>query len=284
MHQTPSGVAKTGGGLKKAEIVFTIVCTIAPVLPSVPVVWKVILGFAALCGIVHLVSTEVEYFRRIPRDVLWGRFVIVTVFLFIGSWTTIVSAWRSEMAARTEGDIFEGKYEPGTNCMALPVQIGSTGGILIMTPPKSGEKMPPYFAPFKDANFLVECGQHGPLISTTVRDRDGNLVVSIDRNHWTVYPPYCLDKNYTKYGFEVLDNSKHVLLQIRFMDRDRKEPMRLQVQGEWWNDEGRGMRIVLAGSPGGASIPLFRQNQHNDALIKPIFKYPSRDFWGEFDN
>jgi hypothetical protein len=153
-----------------------------------------------------------------------------------------------------------------------------------MVPPRSGQKMPPYFAPFQDANFLVECGQHGVLISTTVRDRNGNLVVNIDKNHWTVYPPYCVDKNYTKSAFEALDNSKHVLLQIRFAEGDQKTLARLQVQGEWWNDEGRGIRVVFAGGQGGEVIPLFPQNQHNDALIKPIFKYPSRDFWGDFDN
>jgi hypothetical protein len=187
--------------------------------------------------------------------------------------------WREEMAAKLEGNLTGGDKPELLENGAIPwLQIADTKTVEIMTPNGKGQ---PYFSPFKDdADFLVESGTKGPLISTVVRDRGGNMVVEIKQNHWRVYPPYCSDKNYTDRAFEAKDSSGHVLIQFRFIGG----PPRVQVQGEWWSNESRGIRVVKDAHSNGYVVPLFPDNQRNDLLIKPIFKYASKDYWGEFDS
>jgi hypothetical protein len=110
------------------------------------------------------------------------------------------------------------------------------------------------------------------------------LVAEIKQNRWHVYPSYSVDKNYTKDTLEVLDNSGHVALQVRVL------PDRILVQGEWWDIEGSGVRLLKpkVGQPevgqtktGSLVIRMGRQMQHLEELIRPMFEYPSKDHWGE---
>jgi hypothetical protein len=94
-----------------------------------------------------------------------------------------------------------------------------------------------------------------------------------------VYPPYCLDKNRTDLAFEIKDSSGHILLQIQIVGG----PPRVQVQGEWWSNESRGVRIVKTkDGERGEMIPLLPQMQHNDELIQNMFEYPSKEHLGEY--
>jgi hypothetical protein len=190
--------------------------------------------------------------------------------------------WREEMATATEGDLIGSGGDLLVNGMIPPLQIGNSYPILIMTPKAGAE---PYVKPFPDAEFLVEAGVYSPLISTTVKDRFGNLMVEITRNHWRVYPQFCPDKNYTKYAFECKDTAGHVLLQVQILPGVPSFPLpHVQVQGEWWSTEERGVRIVVDNSGQGSAIPIILQDQKLDHLIKPLFKYPGKDHWQEFDN
>ncbi|MFZ1204201.1 MAG: hypothetical protein WAN97_07815 [Candidatus Acidiferrales bacterium] len=252
-------------------------------LTFVAVLWAAAFGLLAVWFFAAWIADS-DKFSKTSNRRLWAMKVAIVLIAALIGYRPIVHFWRIERAEAKEGDLFDGVFQPEDNCMALPVQVGKAGTVFVMVPPKAGQNMPAYFAPFPDAQFLIQCGKRGPLISTTVRDRNGNQVVNIERNHWTVYPPYCSDKNYTKDALEVKDDSGHVLLQIKYAPQERNNMARIQVQGEWWSNEGHGLRIVLAGGAGGEVIPLVPQNQHNDALIKPVFKYPSKDFWGDFAN
>jgi len=231
-------------------------------------------GLLALAGYIGNLERMVGV-RKIKIFALQAAIVVLGTGIEIA---VLYPFWRAEQANALEGDLLgaeDGLLENG----ATPwVQIGDSKSVFIMA---SKEKVSPYFKPFPDAEFLVEGGKTAPLISTTVRDRFGNLVVKIKQNHWTVYPPYCSDKNYTKYALEVEDSSGHVLLQIRLVPG----PPRVQVQGEWWSDEGRGLRIVMTQDGNqGLIAPLVPQDQKNDHLIQEIFKYPSRNHWKELVN
>jgi hypothetical protein len=58
---------------------------------------------------------------------------------------------------------------------------------------------------------------------------------------------------------------------------------RIKLQGEWWDTQGRGIRLINGIPPSGSMvIRLGPQNQHTESLIEPIFQYPSQDHWGEF--
>ena len=130
---------------------------------------------------------------------------------------------------------------------------------------------------FKDSGVRIETGKMGPLLTTIIRDRNGNLVAEIRRNHWKVYAQYCADKNYTKDALEIQDSAGHVVLQAKIL------PMTIQIQGEWWDTQGGGVRMVELPDPrmGSQVLPMNRQNQHTEALIEPMFEYPSKDHWGE---
>jgi hypothetical protein len=258
------------------------ILAVAPAMTPMRVAYRWSVWWLCFTVFVFLILIAIPSANKIRLS----RRELITITLslaFAGAfWPTIHTQWREEMADALDGEIFGGPFEPESNCVALSVEVGTSSSILMMLPPKPGQNMPPYFAPFEDAKFLIECGKRGTLITTTVRDRSGNLVVDIERNHWKVYPPYCSDKNYTKSAIEVKDNSGHVLLQLKFAEGNRTTPPRIQVQGEWWNDEGKGLRIVKGADGHGYVVRLVPQNQHNEALIREIFQYPSHYHWGEF--
>jgi len=78
---------------------------------------------------------------------------------------------------------------------------------------------------------------------------------------------------------EVKDNTGHIVLQFHLIS----DTQTVQLQGEWWNVHGQGMRMVLDPTGDGAFIPLSKDSERYDGqLISPIFGYPSRDHWGEY--
>jgi len=180
------------------------------------------------------------------------------------------------MAAALEGDLRgAGKvFDDGKLRITPMVQIGTTESILMLIP---SNQLEPYFTPFPDVDFRVEYGMLGPVVSTTVRDRHGHIVATINKNHWRVYPPFCQEKNYTEDALEVLDNSLHVVLQVKLL-LDR-----VQVQGEWWDNQGHGLRISKSpDSKRGQVAHLGPLIKGKEALIQPMFQYPSKHHWQEF--
>jgi len=265
------------------QIFFALLLAILPLtISEIPVMWKCVLWALAWGIMLHFGHTFIPGVARLPIAVKTSLAIGLSAFLVAAAYIPVFEIWREEKAAVLEGDLLGGeKGEILPDSVPPWVQISDSAATFMMLPPKAGQPLQPYFDPFHDdAEFRVEGGKEAPLISTIVRDRSGNMVVEIKRNHWRVYPPYCSDKNYTQVAFEVKDNSGHVLLQIKFIPNPG---VRVQVQGEWWSNENRGVRILKAKDGQGYVIPLVPGNQHNDELIKPIFKYSSKHHWGEFD-
>jgi len=186
--------------------------------------------------------------------------------------------WREEKASLLEVNL-RGAHERFADgkIRGYPFfQVGDSESIFIATPDFKGD---PYFKPFPDAEIRLQFGRQGPLVSTTVRDGQGHIVATIDENHWMVYPPYCTDKNYTADGLalEVLDSSLHVVLQLKIL------PDRVQVQGEWWDNQGHGLRFLKSpDSPkNGMVAALGPRDKKNELLIKSMFRYPSKHHWQE---
>jgi hypothetical protein len=130
---------------------------------------------------------------------------------------------------------------------------------------------------FPDAGIRIEWGYHGPLFTTTVRDRNGNLVVEVTRNHWHVYPFYSADKNYNRNALEVQDSAGHVVLQVQVLSDA------IKLQGEWWDTQHNGIRFlapdVRSRDKGAVIEHLGPLDQKPNALIRPMFMYPSKDYW-----
>jgi len=258
---------------------------ILPVVPAVDVMPYGLLSLIlAIVLVVHMWVTS-----DLVEDDKWEKRLAgwcIVWFVLAGFSPPLYFKWRREMATATEGDLIGAGDDLLPNGAVPWVQIGNSQTLQTMMPPTAGKATEPYYKPFPDAEFLVESGRRGPLISTTVRDRFGNLMVEMNRNHWRVYPQFCPDKNYTKYAFECRDSAGHVSIQIRFMPMTMQPqplPPRVQVQGEWWSTEGRGIRMVVGEDGKAYAMPLGTTNQHIDYLIKPMFKYPGKDHWQVFE-
>lgn len=111
--------------------------------------------------------------------------------------------------------------------------------------------------------------------TTKVEDKEGNILVQIDRNKWTVPGrPLDSDWNYTDDSLEVLAPTGRVVLQVRlFSDR-------VQLQGEWWNDNGIGLRLVRVSKGVGKFANLTRSHDPDEPHIELIFKYPNTENLG----
>jgi hypothetical protein len=141
----------------------------------------------------------------------------------------------------------------------------------------------------QDEHLKIEVQDGVPLITTIIRDRDAKVLVKIEKNHWEVSgPPLTMDKNYTKDTLEVKDARDRVVFRARLL------PDHVQVEGEWRDDTGYGVRMAAPepGMPvrqGGMGISFLRPRSVDpqgigDAVgrIFPIFLYPSSEHWGEF--
>lgn len=215
--------------------------------------------------------------RLVSARALTAGMNLVFSCLFIAAiWTVYLRAeYRSQQASLTEGeltpiDLTDGDHSHGD----MEIQIGPNGPVL-----ESGngfQGISPLFKFAYDAGLRLSKGHDGMVISTPVRDRNGNLIGEIDENHWKVYPPYCSDKNYDEHRLEIKDGGGHVVLQVAlFVDR-------IQLQGEWHDQFGKGVRFMQV--PGNAEFSFWKDEQGEKeslGLIRPIFLYPSSTHWEE---
>jgi len=228
-------------------------------------------------GVVVFIVGELPY--RLPKKTRLAGCLILIVSFLPAFKNLIGSQWRTEQAAKLEGDLLGGPrfaYDNYVNMGIPAIQIGNSKTMLFKTPngqvPEDST-----WRWFEDAGLKLEWGKRGPLVTTPIRDRFGDLVVDVKRNHWKIYPPYCSDKNYRDDALEVLDNAGHVVLQLKLLSKGYQT---VQIQGEWWNIQGQGRRLIEEKGESGAYILiLIPTNQYNDKLIQPMFNYPSSDNW-----
>lgn len=186
---------------------------------------------------------------------------VVVAFLWLPSYPIMHELYRSQHAALISGDLkpFNGGSSHATISPTIKID---EGGSFIW----AGKKGPIFTLDRED--FSINRDNRGRLlVSTQVRDGMGNFVGTIKNNHWEVSnsKTACWDKNYTDKALEIMDGRGRIVLQLQFLDPDTIE---LQVD---WRDE-RGDRVKLVG-----------KGYTDRDGIKPIFKYPSTEHWGEFD-
>lgn len=56
------------------------------------------------------------------------------------------------------------------------------------------------------------------FFSTKVYDKDGNILVEIEKNYWRINKNFISKYNYDENGFEIIDNKGHVILSIDITD------------------------------------------------------------------
>jgi hypothetical protein len=78
---------------------------------------------------------------------------------------------------------------------------------------------------------------------------------------------------------EVRDETGRIVLQVRLLAD------RVQIQGEWWDENGRGVGLVESNDPNrpGALIEIFgpAMTREQAVPIVPLFLYPSESHFGE---
>jgi hypothetical protein len=242
-------------------------------LAFLQIIWAAITCLLALLFFADWIANTERVARLHKLKIRALQAAAIVLGLAIGG-IVFYPLWKAEQAAKFEGDLLgAGMVFVDDVKRGFPmVQIGK-GTIFFMGP----DGVSDIFPFFKDSGVKIETGKMGPLLTTTIRDRNGNLVGEVKQNHWKVYPQYCADKNYSKDALEVQDSAGHVVLQVRIL------PMTIQIQGEWWDTQGIGVRMLEREDPstGSEVVRMNRQNQRSDALIKPMFLYPSKEHWSE---
>jgi hypothetical protein len=152
------------------------------VLP-LPVILKWVGWLICFALIIYIAQAVVDPINRLSAKTRWFGMTVL-LLVFIGGFTPIFRfQLREERASRQEGDLLgAGMVFTDSAARVMPmVQIGET--IFVPLPSMKTHNI---FPLFYDAGVTVETGLVGPLLSTVIRDRNGNLVAEINRNHWRV--------------------------------------------------------------------------------------------------
>jgi len=230
--------------------------------------------------LIHLGLTFVPGVGKLPIVVKTSLAVGLSAFLVAGVYSPVFTMWREEKAAALTGEL---EAPPSNAIFAdsdVKLQIGaaSNGSIFTWTGGNG-----PIFNIVGDKLSIHR--EHGKLLlSVDVREYgSGAVVVSITDNKWRVSSAQNVswDHNYTRNAFEVKDGRGRVVLQVVLM------PETVRFQGEWWHEDGKGGRILRrypydAVRTGPMFVIMSSTNHPDEPGIEPIFKYPSKEHWGEF--
>lgn len=269
---------------KQLDRWLSILLVVAPLVPFVQVVpWGLLsLGLATvflirLYWIAELTETDTTLEKAVGTWVICV-FVVAIAFQFLPQ------KWREEQSAVLSGVLHPlrpgwGKDNPPNT--TNDIEAGQSNVMLSVDLPPAQQNQD-FLKLYHYARLKIEKGDTELLFTTTIRDREGNVIVDIDKNAWSLpLPQYVLDKNYTQDTLEVKDRRGHVVLQVRLL------PDRVQLQAEWNDEYGRGMRMIQ--SPKGGisfvkwdSLQEAERQDRDETQIKPWFRYPSHDRWAEW--
>ncbi len=269
---------------EKLATVLAIVLALGPWGLSVPVTYRWGLWGLCLMSVLYLIFTIIPplNYLSVPQKVAMSIAILTITFTVF--WPVMERQYSTEKASAVEGDIE--MLGEGTKVRILEIGEsgtvwrfdGDTGPALTIIPsnvPNSDEAVRLLY----DSGLKLELKDGKLLVSTPIRDRQGRLIALVHKNHWSVTSA-CLDKNYSKDSFEVLDARGLVVFQMRLLTD------RVQLQGEWRDEFGNGVRLKSKKAKGeGAFIDFWRTPQKEQelmALISPMFRYPSVNHWSEF--
>jgi hypothetical protein len=265
--------AKQKRDRKKTEKLFGILSDILLAVVfgaiSMPVGIKWIAWFCCWIIFIYIVGLY-DPMRRFPTKTKLAAIVMLAFLFIIFSNSLALSMWMQEQSSKFSGDLVVIR----TSKIVIPdsdvrLQVGRGGMTYVWT----GAVPQLDWSPPRSALILRRT--NGDLYLTVdVRDKNNDLIVHITDNHWDVSPSNSWDHNYTTNSLEVkARNGRVVLKTVLFEDR-------VQIEGEWWNEEGLGIRML---SP--PHKPEISDSQYvklnpvvdpDDPKISEMFQYPSR--------
>lgn len=250
-----------------ANTVLTLVLAVTPI----PVIPRWMLWFGCWVGFVFILASlpKVENFPMRTRVALS---MIVVALWSVALLPHAKSQWREEMAGKTQGRLLP--LAGDLLDTRVLVQVGDSTSTLDYRNPEP-QKRP--ILGQGDTSFYVWKVNGAYHITTKIRDSEGKMVVEIGDNKWETTSdrsPALWDKNYDDHALEVLDGKGRVIFQVQML-RDR-----VRVQGIWQSGDGEAEEIYSPGPGANGRVEIMR-NERLTYDLRPIFKYPSREHWGE---
>lgn len=201
--------------------------------------------------------------------------LFMVLLLVLGSFLFVLAAWVRPEAVPQNFGVLRPKYRRvfafGQQNIGRTFEIGDSGSMLTYTGPEGTPAMK--FA--ENSNLTIEERKGKLYVSTELLDLNGNLTAELKRNQWKVAPS-TWDRNYANDALEIRNPQGRVVLQVRLIND------RVQLQGEWWNSSGRGVRLVKSpdpSHPGG--LIVFLKTGNEAPQVQPILEYPSDLHLGE---
>jgi hypothetical protein len=264
---------------EKILFALDVIFFIAALVPIMPVVIRWFLWFLCFTMTVFLAQTHFEWPKKTKHKVY---VTTVGALVFITSFQSLAhTQWRGEKAAALSGILAPHvRWYQRAHAVSRQIELGHPGFKFIIDNPADA-KMPLFLFFREKDKLLVELINEVPALTTELKDKNGKVIVTIERNHWTVNRDQGIvwDKNYSDDALEVKDGRGKVVLQVRAL------PDRIQVLGEWHSESGDGWRITQDTEADGEHtliMPLCCFYDDPPYSIVPIFKYPSSEHWGEF--
>ena len=193
------------------------------------------------------------------------RLAIVAVTLLVGVSLTFEWIWGqygAQHAALVSGQLRASDCFPNVQDGQYFIEIGPGSGFSF-----DKDNHEPFNIMGDTLRFDTENSEL--KFSMTIRDREGNKIVGIDKNVWKIQPNLSWDHNYTSDSLEVLDLRGRVVLHVQLL----KNGVRLNEES--YSEQHGSIRLNDGSGP--TSDPDF----HKEALSK-WFKYPSSQYWGQW--
>jgi hypothetical protein len=255
----------------KAVVVLALLGIIVGVLgivvgPTIAV--RVIAGLIGWLALLALIDLA-EFVRRTGNR-RWAFYCLVTLALVILLIRPVTQEYRAEQAALYEGDlsVVWPIWPPFAKHNMPPEPILELGdsGVFFTNLKRDGDAIKTSY----DSHLELSESPSGMEISTIVRDENGNVIVDIDHNHWTVSRDQAVswDHNYSRDSLEVLDRRKHPVLQVRVT------AMAVQLNAYYVSDH------LIISNKTSCPDPKFDPKCIHRS-IDYLFEYPSSEHWGE---
>jgi hypothetical protein len=246
-----------------------------------PIVLRWFLWFLCWVGVVYIGATSKKVYA-VPEKTRKAVSAILCVLFFVVFNSTAMSQWMEEKASARKGHIdadYGWHMHPQFSDSDVKFRIGPHVSDKDLILNWGGPKDQMEFN-FQDISKVSVKRVNGRLLlNVDIRNRDGNRLVTIDDNDWTIWDSRA-EINYTSNSLEVKDETGHVVFKAALF------PDLAQFEGEWWNEDKQGIRALRpypwdAEKPGPEFILLSPASHPDTPSIHPMFKYPSYLHFGE---
>lgn len=201
------------------------------------------------------------------KDLKWlGRtMVLIAAILSIVVFINGCNAYRKKLLVesieKSFGDI---EYTPGTYKPALKFGRGGANFMGLTT-----------ISFTKEIVLRVYAQDDKLLLSTVIRDRDGNVIAVIDENEWTMFQKDKYEYNNDAKGFEIVTKGdRKVWFQISLNDSIAT------LNGFLINKFGKGAYFTSDRNSQAMFIYLVKGFVFTPSDIPTLFKYPRERYYG----